>query len=181
MKRWLLYLRIALVAVLGFYVGTLRAQEREPLPDPYRAAPAVPGASVPDPYRAAPVLPGAPGIPYSWAFHGDATAGPQPDWQVLPSPDHRAEKHPGPVCTWLRDHCSCWSHHNCYCCGTFYSEWVYTFGSCKAFFGEPCLKAPPPMLLPPGYPSDGGPGGAAGIAGGAPGMGGPTCASCSAH
>jgi hypothetical protein len=164
MRRWFLYLRIVLVAVLGFYVGTLRAQERE---------------TVPDAYRAAPILAGPAPIPWAWAFHPDGTAGRQPDWQVLPSPDHRAEKHPGPVCTWLRG-LGCWSHHNCYCCGSFYSEWVFVFGSCKEFFGEPCLKAPPPMLLPPGYPSDGGAGGAGGT-GGAPGIGTPTCASCSAH
>jgi hypothetical protein len=46
--------------------------------------------------------------------------------------------------------CGCYSHFNDYTCGSLRSEWVYIFGSCRDFFGEPCLKrAPQQAGLPP--------------------------------
>jgi hypothetical protein len=38
----------------------------------------------------------------------------------------------------------CWSHHNAYTCSSLKSELVYVFGSCRSFYGEGCLKGPPP-------------------------------------
>ena len=43
----------------------------------------------------------------------------------------------------------CYAHHNDYSCGSLHSECTFLFGSCRQFYGEPCLKGPPP--LPP-YP-----------------------------
>jgi hypothetical protein len=44
----------------------------------------------------------------------------------------------------------CYAHHNDYSCGSLHSEWTFLFGSCRQFYGERCLKAPP--LSPvPGY------------------------------
>ena len=48
----------------------------------------------------------------------------------------------------------CWASHNGYSCGSFQSESVFIFGSCRAFFGEPCLNGPPP---PPWDPEAGPP------------------------
>ncbi len=46
----------------------------------------------------------------------------------------------------------CWSHHNSYySCGSLCSELRFVFGSCRAFFGEPCQHGPPAMPLPDGY------------------------------
>jgi hypothetical protein len=52
----------------------------------------------------------------------------------------------------------CWSHHNSYTCGSWKSECTFIFGSCREFFGEPCLPGPPPppyvaggYAPPPGY------------------------------
>jgi hypothetical protein len=45
----------------------------------------------------------------------------------------------------------CFAHHNGYSCGTFHSEATFVFGSCRSFFGEPCMAGPQPILLPPGY------------------------------
>lgn len=44
----------------------------------------------------------------------------------------------------------CWSHHNSVGCGNFKSEFVFIFGSCRSFYGEPCLQKPVPPTVPPG-------------------------------
>jgi hypothetical protein len=45
----------------------------------------------------------------------------------------------------------CWSHHNRLGCGSANSDLTFIFGSCRTFFGEPCLPGPPPPL--PGMPA----------------------------
>ncbi len=42
----------------------------------------------------------------------------------------------------------CWSHHNLPTCSSLRSELTFVFGSCRAFFSEPCLHGPPPVPLP---------------------------------
>jgi hypothetical protein len=55
----------------------------------------------------------------------------------------------------LRDHfhhgrpLGCWSSFNGYGCSSLHSELGFLFGSCRMFFGEPCLKGAPPSALPP--------------------------------
>jgi len=52
-----------------------------------------------------------------------------------------------PVSDWWRnDRPGCWSHHNYFGCGSLKSECTFIFGSCRAFFGEPCLQGPPPAF-----------------------------------
>lgn len=55
------------------------------------------------------------------------------------------------------DRCGCWAHHNLIGCGSFHSECTFIFGSCRTFFGLPCLKGQPPLFgpnpsLPPSMP-----------------------------
>jgi hypothetical protein len=62
----------------------------------------------------------------------------------------------GPVRTWFHKCMNdkgvgCWSHHNMYTCGSWKSECTFVFGSCREFFGEPCLPGPPQPPMPPGY------------------------------
>ena len=45
----------------------------------------------------------------------------------------------------------CWTTHNVPGCGSLRSELTFVFGSCRAFFGEPCMSAPPPRLPVPAY------------------------------
>jgi len=58
---------------------------------------------------------------------------------------------------------TCWASHNGFSCGSFRSESVFLWGSCREFFGEPCCKRPPPppwspeANVPPGV--DGAPDG----------------------
>jgi hypothetical protein len=42
----------------------------------------------------------------------------------------------------------CASSHNQPTCGNLHSELTFIFGSCRQFFGEPCLP-PPPHGVPP--------------------------------
>lgn len=50
---------------------------------------------------------------------------------------------------WLRKPIGCWTHHNTPACGSLRSELTFAFGSCRAFYGEPCVKTPPPWPFPP--------------------------------
>jgi hypothetical protein len=50
---------------------------------------------------------------------------------------------------WHRRRLGCWASFNGYSCGSLESECAFVFGSCRTFFGEPCLKQPPPSPLPP--------------------------------
>jgi hypothetical protein len=47
----------------------------------------------------------------------------------------------------------CWSDHTLPICGNGHTHLVFIFGSCKSFFGEPCLakRKPPLVPVPPGY------------------------------
>lgn len=45
----------------------------------------------------------------------------------------------------------CWTTHYTLGCSSLKSECKFIFGSCRTFYGEPCLGAPPPALRPPGY------------------------------
>ena len=47
----------------------------------------------------------------------------------------------------------CYSHFNDYSCGGIYSEVAFHFGSCRTFFGERCIKGPPPSPVPGFDPS----------------------------
>jgi hypothetical protein len=45
----------------------------------------------------------------------------------------------------------CYSLHTLPICSSCRSEFIFIFGSCKAFYGEPCLRKPPLVPVPPGY------------------------------
>ena len=43
----------------------------------------------------------------------------------------------------------CWASFNGYSCSSLHSTGNFIFGSCRTFYGEPCLKGAPPSALPP--------------------------------
>jgi hypothetical protein len=45
----------------------------------------------------------------------------------------------------------CWSHHTLPTCSSGPSECTFIFGSCRSFYGEPCLSSQPLVPVPPGY------------------------------
>src|SRR5262249_34727930 len=135
MKTWLIYLRIALLAGGGWSAGTVRAQDREELPPP---SPTSPPSVV---YEGTPLA-----EPYSPTAPATHPSG----WVALPGDLGHPPKHNHCLAGWVRA-VGCWAHHNSYTCGSLESECTFIFGSCRAFFGEPCLRTPPPMLVPQGY------------------------------
>lgn len=60
-----------------------------------------------------------------------------------------------PSATPIRDHFTkgrplcCWGSFNGYGCQSWRSQAAFTFGSCRTWFGQPCLKGAPPSALPP--------------------------------
>jgi hypothetical protein len=46
--------------------------------------------------------------------------------------------------TWFKPSHECYTHHNSdFKCGSWRSETTFIFGSCRAFFGDPCFDGPP--------------------------------------
>jgi hypothetical protein len=84
--------------------------------------------------------------PFSGAPAGDCAAGRRAH------PFHGAfENLPHPLHDYFAGHeqVGCWAHHNMFGCSSFHSEATFIFGSCRAFFGQQCLKEPPPDELAP--------------------------------
>ena len=94
------------------------------------------------------------------------------------TPAHATELPPGyppvdsskvarPLQAWHREGrpLGCWASFNGYSCTSLKSTLVFTFGSCRDFYGEPCLKGAPPSALPPWAGRQPAPGGPAGKAG----------------
>jgi hypothetical protein len=139
-QRW--YLRAVLAAVIGLGVAASLARAQAP-------APAAAPPPNPEPWA---VIEFGAGTPLSPAF-------PEPPKPPAPSK--------GPVRDWVHARTQavtdcvhggmnahgvgCWSHHNSYTCGSLKSELTFVFGSCREFFGEPCLPGPPQPPMPPGY------------------------------
>jgi hypothetical protein len=63
----------------------------------------------------------------------------------------QANQDPHPIWNWLlhRQKLCCWASFNGYGCSSLHAELAFVFGSCRTFYGEPCLKQPPPSPLPP--------------------------------
>ncbi len=61
------------------------------------------------------------------------------------------ENLPHPVLDFVENHekVGCWAHHNAFGCTSFPAEMDFIFGSCRSFFGQTCLKQPPPDELAP--------------------------------
>jgi hypothetical protein len=58
----------------------------------------------------------------------------------------------GRCADWLHRHgVHCWSDHTLPICGSGRAQLEFIFGSCKTFFGEPCLSRRPTVPVPPGY------------------------------
>jgi hypothetical protein len=142
-QRWYVRAALAVLVGMGATAGLTHAQQPAPAPAPGKEPWAVIeyGAGAPLSPDAAPTTeaPGAPRRPVL-------------DW---------LHSRPRPIVDHVHDcmHAKgvgCWSHHNAYLCGSWKSECTFVFGSCRAFFGEPCLPGPPaPPAVPGGGPATG--------------------------
>jgi hypothetical protein len=74
---------------------------------------------------------------------------------LMPLPDSLSEgREPEPgVKGWLQRHgFACWSHHDSPGCGSLEAECTFIFGSCRKWYGEPCMPRPDPYPpVAPGY------------------------------
>jgi hypothetical protein len=67
-----------------------------------------------------------------------------PSLQGAMLPVKEPGEHSSRVGSWLRSHnLCCFTHHNTPGCGSFWSDFMFEFGSCRSFFGEPCFAKPP--------------------------------------
>ncbi len=97
----------------------------------------------------------------AWASFGTARADGPPAPVPLPGPscatcDSQAageqkhslkEKlHSHPICSWVKREFHCYGDFDNMYCGSGKSECKFIFGSCRDFFGDPCLKGPPPPI-----------------------------------
>ena len=139
----ILFRSVSLMAVFGLVLGVsaLCAQETAAPPVPYPQPPArvfpvePPSGYAPQPDVAPlpPILPGRQTFTQAYI--------------VPPNPGPRQPLHD---CMRALNAC-CWSHLDYVGCGNCKSECTFIFGSCHAFYGEPCRKGPPPFPVPPGY------------------------------
>ena len=75
-----------------------------------------------------------------WAGHARA----QDLETVKPSVIDPARPHPILNLLHIQPPIGCWASHNGYSCSSAHAECIFIFGSCRAFYGEPCIKGPPP-------------------------------------
>lgn len=66
------------------------------------------------------------------------------------APVAEGEVQRGPIRRFLYKvtHPFCWTTHNHFGCSSLHSEATFAFGSCRAFFGQACLKGPPADDVP---------------------------------
>jgi len=158
-QRW--YVRAALAAVIGLGVAASLARAEGPAagppsPEPWAVIEYGAGSPLEPAGAADPSVPPGKGPVRDW-FHSSMHrngAGSPSDQDAAADPAVPPSK--GPVRDWFhgcmhRKGVGCWSHHNAYMCGSFKSEWIFVFGSCREFFGEACLPGPPQPPMPPGY------------------------------
>jgi hypothetical protein len=141
---------LLLMPLLSGMVGTAKAAERiivGPITKPPvgTCEPGVVPVAAPDPAHAEPRPVPQPGPGY-WPRT-------PPQARELPPgyPPVNNNHSPTPVRDWWtngRPLC-CWSTFNSYTCGSLSSHLHFIFGSCREFYGEPCLKGAPPSPLPP--------------------------------
>ena len=107
------------------------------------------------------------GSGHAWAGGSDAYPRTPPGANELPPGVPAVDSSPSqrPVRDWFQKHrpLGCWASFNGYGCQSLHSTGAFIFGSCRTFYGEPCLKGAPPSALPPwAGPESGYPAGAAG-------------------
>jgi hypothetical protein len=136
-QRWLLRALWAGTVGLGIMAGLARADS----PTPPMAVPSAGPAVTTVPQGAV--------LPEGASWSGEAPAG--ADCGCGGGSGHHL-LHRSHLFNWLHDNCGCWSHHNSWGCSSCQSEFNFVFGSCRTFFGEPCLHGAPPSPIPPPLP-----------------------------
>jgi hypothetical protein len=168
--RWFVIAVFSATIGPGITSGSVRAQQGAPPTPAQQPAPSAPAAAQQVDQRPCSVIDfGSNGSPQADPHEAAASAAASHRpliqwWESRPKPVHEwlenrpkpileaIENHPKPIHDWWRDYPKgCWSHHNACMCGSFHSELTFIFGSCRDFFGEPCLSGPPRTVYPGAY------------------------------
>jgi hypothetical protein len=143
MNRWQWCASLAVMAGFGFGASVVQAQVG------VMVQPAAPGPVLaPQVYPPGAGLPGQLAPPSAFATApatgaGDFSTAENNIYEPVPGRPIRNAFHRMGVC--------CWTHFNTFGCGSLHADWLFVFGSCRQFFGEPCYRGPPEPPLPPGY------------------------------
>jgi hypothetical protein len=167
MKSWLL--RVGLTVGLGWSLAVSSASAQDNRPPAAGVQPVSlqgPGPVIHDmravtaPMTAMPPLTGmmtAPMVATPPEYAPTVPIIPKPDDNKSPSFLHKYLVDPAVTC--LRGHgFLCYMPHEYPCCTSIRGDWIFFFGSCRQFFGEPCAAG----ATPPPWFQGGGGGGAGG-------------------
>jgi len=149
----------------GVWVGLVRAQEPIVAPSPSREAMAAPALVPGGPMFVQPPLqyispeassaaPSPLSNPLIVQVHPQFQSPPFIPPDAIAAPEPTVDDYPGKhgcVANWLHRHnFCCYANVNSVGCGSLKSECTFIFGSCRAFYSEPCLPGKP---APPYYPA----------------------------
>jgi hypothetical protein len=120
--------------MLGVTVGIVQAEDTPQSP-PGIAKPAVPAPT--------PAVTSKDVVSESVPCEVDRGHGPVRKFlhAMHPGGEHRSKPPLGPD----EVRVGCYSHYNDFTCGSLRSDCRFIFGSCRQFFGERCIKGPPPF------------------------------------
>ena len=136
MRTWLMRGWLAALVGMGICTSCIRADE-QPVQEPPLAAEQllVPPQVSPTAPQQMPVYP-------QTAMMAGPVMYVDPSY-MTPALEPAKHCHCHLIHDWLSDHpCKCYADHNSVGCGSLKSECTFIFGSCRKFFGEPCLKGP---------------------------------------
>jgi hypothetical protein len=152
MKRWLL--RVGLTVGLGWTLAVSSVSAQDAKPPTNGVQPAAlqnPGPVIHDMRAMTAPMTAVPSMPNMTNLTAPMVATPPeyaPTVPILPSPLVKQDGwHPIRDC--LQGHgFLCFQPHEYPGCGSIRGQWIFFFGSCRQFFGEPCAAGalPPPWL-----------------------------------
>jgi hypothetical protein len=150
MKQWQIWPAVLIVAVGTFAKGS--AQDVRAVPVPQADSVVVtpqPGGVVVNPQMDATAL-NPPLATYRGTDFPPYMTGPY-GVPYIPIPP---EAPPARAGHWWQKPCGCFAAFNNVGCGNCRTHAIFIWGSCRQFFGQPCIKQVPAVPLPPGYGAD---------------------------
>lgn len=164
MKQWHIWPAVLIVAAGTFAKGSAQdppgvvlPQARSAvIPSPTVIAAPQQSAVIPPPMVVAPEQPSSVFVPPTaspgWpAYIGTELSPYQTGPYGVPYMPIPPEPPPARAGHWWQKPCGCYSDINSASCWNCKTYWIFVFGSCRQFFGEPCIKQVPAFPLPAGY------------------------------
>jgi hypothetical protein len=148
-QRWLLRAGLAAAVGLGVLAGLARAQSPTQYvwPPDFNPEP----VNVIENGMPKPLVPRAAQGPTGFEQYPGEGLAPRPTDHGGPVRNHLASTRQAWRDFYRNHPWYCWAYLNPHLCSSWESERAFIFGSCREFFGEPCMKGPPQVPIPPGY------------------------------